>query len=226
MATRLPGNEAPGCNTDDMRMIHGFYRKLYRDAVPMIQSVKAGDAKHRTAVAAHLDEITDSLHNHHRSEDLLLWDTLSARAPSCAIHVEQMKAQHTEVGSLLDQAETLIPRWRESGAPTDADALVEAIEAVRDKLLVHLGNEEEQILPVASVAMRQREWDLIGKHARSAIPGNRRLMNLGYILDSMTPEAGAVWIRANLPAPIRLIYRLVGKRQFEAEQRVLHPGAV
>ena len=223
MATPVARKDAPGCNTDDMRMIHGFYRKLYRDAVPMIESVKPGDDVHRKAVADHLDEITDSLHNHHRSEDLLLWDKLSARAPSCAIHIAQMRAQHSEVGSLLDQAESLIATWRTSGSVTDADALVDAVSAVREKLFVHLGNEEEQILPVASASMPQREWDLIGKHGRSTIPGNRRMMHLGYILDSMSPAAGAVWIRANVPPPIRLIYRLVGKRQFEAEQRALHP---
>ena len=49
--------------------------------------------------------------------------------------------------------------------------------------------------------------------------------SLGYILDSMTPADASIWMKANLPAPVRLLYRLIGRRQFDAEQRALHPDA-
>jgi hypothetical protein len=83
--------------------------------------------------------------------------------------------------------------------------------------------KKEDILPIAGVSMSQKEWDKLGKHGRGSVPRNRQLASLGYILDSMAPVGASTWRKANLPAPIRLLYRLIGRRRFEAEQRALHP---
>lgn len=55
-----------------MIMFHRNLRKLYRDAIPMVRSVKPGDLAHAAAVADHIDEISLTLHDHHHGEDLLL----------------------------------------------------------------------------------------------------------------------------------------------------------
>jgi hypothetical protein len=221
MATKLPSTG--GCDTSDMLMIHGMFRKVFVDAPALVRSVKPGDREHTTAVASHLDDAASSLHNHHHAEDLLLWDQLAARAPACAAHVDQMRAQHAAVAGLLEKLEALVPAWRESANAADRDAVAESVEAVRDGLLTHLGAEETQILPVASGAFDQSEWNKLGEHGRASVPKDRRLIQLGYILDSMSPEDAKAWARANLPAPVRLLYRLVGRRQYLAEYRSLHP---
>jgi hemerythrin-like domain-containing protein len=224
MATKLPSTG--GCDTSDMLMIHGMFRKVLTDAPALVRSVEPGDREHTTAVADHLEDIASGLHNHHHGEDLLLWDQLAARAPACAAHVDQMRAQHAAVAALLEKLETLVPAWRQSASAAHRDAVAGSVEAVRDSLLAHLGAEETQILPVASSAFEQSEWNKLGEHGRASVPKDRRLIQLGYILDSMSPEDAKAWAKANLPAPVRLLYWLIGRRQYLAEYRSLHPEAV
>jgi hemerythrin-like domain-containing protein len=209
-----------------MLMIHGMFRKALTDAPPLVRSVKPGDREHTSAVAGHIEEIARGLHNHHHGEDLLLWDELAARAPACAAHVDQMRAQHAAVAVLLAALEPLVAAWRESANEADRDAVAAGIDAVREGLFVHLGAEETEILPVASQSFSQKEWDKLGEHGRVSIPRERQFIQLGYILDSMSPEEAGAWAKANLPAPVRLLYRLVGRRQYLAEYRALHPDAL
>ena len=225
MVTQLPSTGKPGCDTSDMNIIHGMFRSILNEAPKLVRSVAQSDTEHAAAVAGHLSDLISGLHNHHHGEDLLLWDELAARAPACAAHVDQMRAQHAAVSDDLDALEALIPAWRETADVADREAVAAAVETVRSALFAHLGQEEEQILPIASGVFSQPEWDKLGEHGRASVPRDRQLIQLGYILNSMSPEDARAWAKANLPVPIRLLYRLVGRRQFEAEQRAVR-GAV
>ena len=221
MATQLPSTGKPGCDTSDMNMIHGMFRKVMGDAAPLVRSVAAGDLQHANKVASHVEDLIADLHNHHHGEDLMLWDELAARAPACAVHVDQMRVQHAAVSKQLDVVEALLPSWRESASTEQGEAVARALDTVRETFFAHMGQEEEQILPVASGVFSQPEWNKLGEHGRSTVPRERRLIQLGYILSSMSPDAAKAWSKANLPAPVRLLYRVVGRRQFDAEQRAL-----
>ncbi len=86
--------DAPGCNTDDMLMIHGLMRAVFRDAEKLVRAADPGDEARAKILGAHIIELSDGLHRHHTGEDELLWDQLSAKSPGCAIHVGLMKRQH------------------------------------------------------------------------------------------------------------------------------------
>lgn len=219
MAMQLPSTGKPGCDTSDMNMIHGMFRRALEEGPGLVRAVPADDGERLAAVSSHVDDLIARLHGHHRGEDLLLWDQLAARAPACAKHVADMRTEHAAVAALLDALEPLVQTWRGSGKPEDGDKVATALEAVRTTLFAHLGEEEAVILPVASGAFTQQEWDKIGAHARAEIPRDRMLIQLGYILSSMTPTAARAWAKKELPAPVRLLYRLVGKRQFEAQRK-------
>lgn len=100
------------------------------------------------------------------------------------------------------------------------------LDEVRDTLLAHLGQEETQILPTASTVMSQREWGLLHEHGMASIPKDRMFLQLGWILEVVPAAERAGWLRTNLPAPARVLWRLVGKRQFAAHRaRVYGPGS-
>jgi hypothetical protein len=80
----------------------------------------------------------------------------------------------------------------------------------------HLAEEEQKLLPIASVTLTQREWDALGKHGMSAIPVTRRLVILGHITEE-TDDAERHRFMQVVPAPARLAYKLVGHRQFIRE---------
>jgi hemerythrin-like domain-containing protein len=214
--------DAPGCNTEDMLMIHGLMRSVFRDAEKLVRAAGPSDAERARILGEHVIELSDGLHRHHTGEDELLWDQLSAKSPGCAIHIGLMKHQHAAMGEALYRAEKAAVTWQDQPDEVHRDAAAAALADINALLKEHLGDEERLILPTAGQVMSQREWNRLGEHGRAAIPKNRMFIQLGFILDSMPPEAAKRFLEEALPAPARVLYRLVGRRQYLAHRRKVY----
>lgn len=220
MATALPSSGASSvpqrrCDTDDMKLVHGLLKLLFREAPQLVRSVAAGQPQRQQAVAAHVAMISGILHGHHRTEDTLLWDTLEKRTPSCAIHVGLMRSQHDEMSTLLDELDTLVASWTARGGVDDG-AVYEALVRLLDLMDVHLGSEETLILPVATLSMTQKEWDLLGETSQKHTAKGVMFVQLGYLIDSLPTEERTAWVRAMLPLPVRVLWAVIGRRQYAA----------
>jgi hemerythrin-like domain-containing protein len=202
-----------------MLMIHGLMRVVFRDAEKLVRAADAGDPERAKILGEHVMEIADGLHRHHTGEDELLWDQLSAKSPGCAIHVGLMKRQHAEMGEALYRTEKAAIAWEEEPTEAHRDAVAASLEHINTLLREHLGDEERLILPTAGQVMSQREWNRLGEHGRAAIPKNRMFIQLGFILDSMPPDAAKQFLAEALPAPARVLYSLIGRRQYLAHRR-------
>lgn len=214
-----------GCDTADMLMIHRLFRWLFGDAPGLVRGVAAGDTARAEVVGAHIEQIVAGLHLHHQGEDLLLWDLLESRAPACALHVGQMRTQHQAISDQLDEVRTHLSAWRSSASAEDRERLAAFLDRVLDTLTQHLGQEEDQIVPVASTSLTQAEWDQLGKHGMSQIPPNQLMIQLRAMLESMPPEDRAGWMKANLPTLPRLLWALLGKRQYAGYRRRVYGDA-
>lgn len=216
----------PRCDTTDMIHIHQMFRSTFGRFPELVAGIADGDVGRAAVVAAHISEIGAMLHHHHEVEDELLWDTLEQRAPACALHVAVMRSQHTDMGQLLDGLDAALPGWAHDARRDQREELVALLGQIRTALFAHLGQEEERILPVASSTMSAREWGQLGHRGRAAVPRGRTFIQLGWIVDSLSESDRATWLRHNLPAPIRLIWRLHGSRRFNAHRDlVLHGPA-
>ncbi len=216
---------APGCDTSDMITIHRLMRRLFGDAADLVRGVADQNRQRVQVIADHIAEIANGLHLHHHTEDTLLWDTLEERSPGCALHVGQMKAQHAAIGAHLDELEAVLPAWRASAAAGDREKVAAVLDRVRDTLERHLGQEEKDILPVASASMSQAEWDVLGKHGMESIPRDRMLIQLGMMLESMPAAERRGWLREHVPLVGRLLFLLVGRRQFVNHYRLVYGAA-
>jgi len=214
MVTQLPSTGTLGCDTSDMRMIHGYFRLVFGQAPALAEGVADGDTARAAVVSDHFAAIADTLHGHHHGEDILLWDQLEARNPACSAHVTDMRRDHAAMSQELAALEAALPAWRTDASAEHRTTVLYALNGILALLNQHLGAEEKQILPVAAVALTQKEWDKLGEHGRASVTGSFRFIQLGFILESLGADAPA-WLQANLPAPIRLLYRLVGKPKFE-----------
>ena len=206
--------EKLGCDTSDMLTIHALFRRAFTDAPALVRGVSDGDTDRMLVVADHVREVATALHHHHEGEDLLLWDTLEQRAPACALHVGLMRAQHAATAQQLQRLDALLDDWEEGAGAGRRDAVAALLDDVRDTLLTHLGQEETQILPTASTVMSQREWSVLHEHGMASVPKDRLFLQLGWILEVVPADQRAGWLRTNLPAPARVLWRLVGRRQF------------
>lgn len=218
MATALPSTGAPAapqrrCDTDDMKLVHRLLTLLFREAPRLVRDVSAGQPRRQRAVAEHVAMISGILHGHHRTEDTLLWDTLEKRTPSCAVHVSLMRSQHDEMSDLLDVLDTDVATWRARGGADDG-AVHDTLEKIVELMEIHLGAEEDLILPVAQLAMTQKEWDMLGETSQKHTAKDVMFVQLGYLIESLPAVGREEHVRAILPWPVRLLWTLVGKRQY------------
>ncbi|WP_415854401.1 hemerythrin domain-containing protein [Sinomonas sp. G460-2] len=231
MAARLPREGTPptgedrGCDTSGMLVVHRMLRRWFADAPQLVRAVPPGDTKRSAVIGSHVSEFAQALHNHHATEDDLLWDTLESRSPACALHVAQMKARHQAVAVVLRELEAVLLAWQNTADPATRDRVAEILDRVRVALATHLGQEEDQILPVAGPTMSQREWDDFGKHGLTSLPKNRPMIQLGYVLDPFTPEERLTWMKKSVPALARMLYWLVGRRQYDSDYRRVYGKA-
>lgn len=226
----LPGEMPPPvpdgpklCNGDEMRILHNAFLFAYGQAPGLVRGVAAGDVVRSEFVGQWLADLDATLHTHHESEDQLLWDKLEQRAPACALHVGQMRAHHAEVAALLDEASPLLATWRITADPAVGVQLADAYERMLDVLKVHLRREVVEVVPVAERVVTEAEWAAMADHSVGAIPKSRLLPQLGMLLANATP-ADRKHFYAGMPFSVKVLWRLVGKRQYAKQFQQLFPG--
>lgn len=226
----LPGEVRPPvpdgpkqCNGDDMRILHNAFLWAYGQAPGLVRSVDAGDTVRSEFVGQWLADIDATLHTHHESENEFLWGRLEQRSPACALHVGQMRAHHAQVGALLEEAAPLLGRWRSTADPAVGEQLIDAYVRMLEVLTVHLRREVVEIVPVAEKVLTQKEWDAMAEHSIDAIPKSRLLPQLGMLLANST-IADRTAFYATVPRPVKILWRVTGKRQYAKQFRQLFPG--
>lgn len=236
MATKLPSSGSPpehqaaGCDTSGLIFVHRVFRWLYRELPVLIREVEADDVERAAVIEGYAKLAFFALHMHHETEDIVLWDRMTTRAPACVAHVDQMRAQHAEVAAQLGRIEPQLAPWAATADAELRDAFARDIELLRDALTAHLGQEEDDILPFAGAVLSQKEWNEMEVHARTTLMGHRKelpkdvmSLQLGLILASVPEAERDEWFRTNVPAPIRVLYTLLMKRQYERALRELYP---
>ena len=117
----------------------------------------------------------------------------------------------------------LIDAWAPGADAADATRLAEALDEVDRTLREHLADEERDALPVLDAVLSDAEWDEISAHAQREKPPLPLFLLLGLMMDAVPEGERAAWMARELPAPMRLAYRLFGRRQYERALRRLHP---
>jgi len=206
-----------------MVIVHRVFRREFRLLPAMVRAVHDGDTARAARIAGHARELIAALHHHHSGEDELLWPLLTARATLDGELVSRMERQHEEVSVLLDTADEQVPRWSSTAAPAARDQLAATLESVSTSLDEHLAEEENQVLPLVRQHVSESEWSQLGERGMASIPRDRMLVFLGHILEEATHSERAQFL-AHVPLPGRVAYRLVGRRKYRTEVRVLRAG--
>ncbi len=211
------------CDASGMAEIHRLFKHGFGEGPDLVRRVAEGDVAHAAAVVRHLATLSTSLHAHHEFEDDHVWDPLTRRAPACALHVERMKEQHAQMLVHLEALDAALPVWGATARAADAAPVVDALEHVNEALSVHLPDEETTIVPTMEEVLEQRDMDAASRHGRRATPKGRSFPMLGAILAAQ-PDGGEEWLRKHLPAPGRAMWRLVGRRRYQADRDLVLNG--
>jgi hemerythrin-like domain-containing protein len=214
-----------GPGLTDVRMMvvaHTSFRRELKLAVPAVRRVPVGDRRRANEVAGHADLWLGLVEHHHTIEDELLWDRLVERVPDeLEPLVQLMEDQHEGVHRLLDGCPSLVAAWRDSASAEDGARLADHLAALVEALCEHLEAEETRVLPLMACHITQVEWEEFTERGMESIPKGMLLTGFGMMLYEGDPEAIALEI-TKLPAPLRRILPVLGRRAFRRYARRMH----
>ncbi|MDP3891189.1 hemerythrin domain-containing protein [Nocardioides sp.] len=198
----------PLTDVHDMVVVHRAFRREFTLLPVLVRAVGPGGTGRAEIVAAHARMILKGLRLHHTSEDELLWPKLLERAAPEAALIARMEAQHEQVGRLLERLEPALQRWRVEARPAVTEEVASTLESLRTALLVHLDEEEREILPLAARHLTQAEWAELGEHGVAAMSSSELPILFGAVLEDATAEEQAGLV-VGLPLVARLLLRPV-----------------
>ncbi len=188
------------------------FRREFRQAADLIPQAPAGDLRRAARIADHLELVIGLLRHHHLSEDEYLWPMLLERASMRADLVHRMERQHEQMAGHLANVETLA-RWRRTGAASVAAELSSTLRQLRNSLVEHLDEEEQQILPIAQECMTVAEWDKLGEIAQAKAPARQRFTVFGLLLEE-TSRAETEKFMMMLPAVARFAWHFRARQRY------------
>jgi hypothetical protein len=229
--TMHPGETAPPLPTGPvlctgtaaMRRIHRFFLWAYGEAPGLVRSAAAGDTARAAYVGEVLGNFDKVLHLHHEGEDLLMYPQLKERAPACVLHVGQMLEQHRQVTQRLDAIEPVRLRWMATADEDSASELAALYEDLSAVLNLHLRREVTEMMPVADRVMSEKEAAAVGQHGVRALDKRFMVRYLGMVL-ATNPPADRKELFKEIPPPVRIAYKLVGRRMYRKQYATLFPG--
>ncbi|MEU6865523.1 hemerythrin domain-containing protein [Streptomyces sp. NPDC046876] len=204
--------------TREMAMIHQVFRRESRLLAELVQEVRPSDTARARILAEHWRQYTVGLHAHHTGEDEMLWPVLLPHLDLDAEQVLAMEAQHRELTEGMDEVQVLMDRWQARALPADRDELAEALRRHHRQLCAHLDEEEREVMPLVALHVGEEDWQAVGERGLAETPRDRLLIALGAILEDCPPEERREFL-ARLPVPARVLWKLLGQRQYRRETR-------
>ena len=196
----------------EMALIHRLIRRGFEQAREFV--LAPGAAARAGAVAEYVEFHLDGLQAHHSSEDELIWPVLHERATLSDALIRCMEEQHAGLHDAIETTRHELHAWVVTPTETGSESLAMALNTLADRLAEHLAEEERDIVPLIATHITQSEWYHLGKVAFSKFTPQQRLTAMGEMLGAANPTEAARML-AGLPAPIKLIWRLFGRRRYQ-----------
>ncbi|MHB8719542.1 MAG: hemerythrin domain-containing protein [Candidatus Dormibacteria bacterium] len=201
-------------DTSDMLIPHGLFRSALTSAAGIIEQVGAADRERCGAVSSYLDNVLRFLDAHHGGEDAIIWPLLGERCPQAAELLARMEGQHAAIHELRDRAGATLEGWAASADPADGRRLAASLASLAAEIEVHFGEEETEILPLASRHISPEEWGGLPGHAMQHFSGDKIWLVLGLVFEQMTPEQLAVTLR-HMPPPVVEMWQGGGRAAYD-----------
>jgi hypothetical protein len=209
-----------------MKVIHRVMRREFTQLPALIAGVSVGDTARAHLLGNHLSLVLGMLHDHHEAEDELLWPVLRERVPIEKDLIGVMEVQHQAIADAVGTVAAALPAWTADAKAPARDRLADALRDLGPALTEHLDLEEDSVLPLIHDHLTVPEWLAPQKHAMKHGPKTLtgKLTLAGMVLEDATPRERA-WFLGEMPAPARLLWQLMGARQYDAHARLIRIGA-
>ena len=196
-----------------MAIVHSTFRAAYHESARLVRAETRPSPDRVTFLSEHVSLCLGLLHHHHESEDLLLWPRLIERVPAEAGMVQRVADQHDDVAAAVERASRANGTWREHPGAEEGAELAHALDDLNRVLQHHLDDEEQLVVPLAATTLTQEEWNELGEHSRAGIPKDKLFIAFGMLLEPLS-EADRAYMLAEVPGPVKLLWRFVGQRSW------------
>ena len=211
MTTYLTDPDGPA-DTRTMGIVHSALRRDLVRLRLVLGTAAAREPRRRRAIGEHLVWLMDFLHAHHQGEDRGLYPLVLRRNPGAGSLVERMDADHSSISPAMDGVMEATRRHLEDAGRSDEE-LDAALGRLSEVLLPHLAREEQEMMPVVSASITEREWRHWDEEFNLKPKGMLALAQEGHwIIDGLDP-AGREHIEHLVPpVPRFVLVRLLGGR--------------
>ena len=179
----MPSAQPP--DVSEMIAVHQALRDTLIGAPELVGGVSADDVARVDLIANLYDNVLDFLHSHHDGEDELVFPVLRERCPEEAELIDRIAAQHADVYDLVASSLEALNTWR-AGDQSAQDTCGATLGELGGRLLEHLDDEEQDLLPLCAAHMTAEEWAALPGHAMAAFAGDKIRLILGLIWDRMS----------------------------------------
>lgn len=202
----------------DLMWMKAFHSAFRRDLGHLARTTRrlSDDPARRRAVLTGWELFKTQLHVHHTGEDTDLWPRmrvhLSGRPDDLAL-LQAMADEHDRLDPVLNAVD---------GAFADADhgpeRLADTVDALAAELSAHLAHEERDTLPLLERTLSQAEWRrfVADQRRKGGIRGASQF--LPWLLDGVSADQAQL-VLAELPAPLRLVYRRIWQPRYARPAR-------
>jgi hypothetical protein len=213
MTTQSTDAARHGTGDADLTIMLAAHDAFRRDLTRLARSAgAANDPPRRAAVQAGWELFKRELHLHHTAEDELIWPVLRprlARSEHAMDVLAAMEAEHELIDPLLAAVDEQFARHE---PPADV------IDALTTSLTGHLRHEERDGLPLIGVALTAAEWRGVGRKIASKNGLSQGSEMFAWMLDGADRDHSKATL-AQLPPPLRLLYRTIWKPRFDKTPR-------
>ncbi|MCQ6269204.1 DUF3375 family protein [Pseudarthrobacter sp. R1] len=134
-----------------------------------------------------------------------------------------MLEQHRQVTQRLENIEPVRLSWMETADAETGQELAERYEDLKAVLDVHLRREVTEVMPAVDKVMTQKEMKAAAEHGSRQVSNKFLVGYLGMVL-ATNPPVDRKELFKEIPAPVRLAYRLIGRRMYRKQYSTLFPG--
>jgi len=110
------------------------------------------------------------LHDHHRTEDTIVFPALLAVRPDMDTLVEKLEDEHRQLIPAMDTASAAVTSFEHQPDTVRQKTMLDDLIAIRELFFPHLDVEDAQILPAIAESIPRKEWERLDKQALKSIP--------------------------------------------------------
>lgn len=223
-AAPVPAGPVLSTGSTGVRRVHRFLLWAYGEAPGLVRSALPGDVARAAYVGEVLGNFDRVLLIHQEGQDLMMYPQLVERAPATASHVEQMLEHHKQIRERVQGLEPVRKRWMQTAEARDREELAKGYEDVQSALSEHLRREVTAVMPAVDRVVTEDELKAMIQHGVKQHDRKFLVTYLGMVLATNPPEDRRKIFFEELPGPVRLGYRLIGRRMYNKQYATLFPG--